>query len=108
MAADAAAAYLDNPGKYASMSDAGRQHNVDEANLSQVSREAKKVKKLRAAVAAEAGTAVEALCGNGIVVEDMDLDADQEEELLVGDDKKQWTAAWHHGVAEWKKDSFFL
>ena len=60
MAADAAAAYLDNPGKYASMSDTGRQHNVDEANLSQVSREAKKVKKLRAAVAAEAGAAVEA------------------------------------------------
>ena len=90
------------------MSAAGRKHNVDERNLSQVSREVTRLKKLRAAVAAHAGTTVEELCNDGTVVEDMDLDDDQEEELLEGDDKKQWTAAWHHGVAEWTKHSSLL
>ena len=100
LAVEAVADYLDNPRKYSSMSAAGRKHNVDERNLSQVSREVTRLKKLRAAVAAHAGTTVEELCNDGTVVEDMDLDDDQEEELLEGNDKKQWTAAWHHGVAE--------
>ena len=84
------------------MSAAGRKHNVDERNLSQVPREVTRLKKLRAAVAAHAGTTVEELRNDGTVVEDMDLDDDQEEELLEGDDEKQRTAA------EWTKHSSLL
>ena len=59
MAAKAAADYLDNPRKYSSMRAAGRKHNVDEGNLSQVSRKVTRLKNLRAIVAAQAGTTVE-------------------------------------------------